>query len=108
MLLNDPTFLEAARVFAARTLKDGGTDDASRLNFAFRWATSRSPNAEETAALQDFLKSSRSEFSDEATAKELLSTGLAPQTDDVPKSELAAWTSVMRLLLNLAETNLRS
>lgn len=108
VLLNDPTFLEAARVFAARTLKDGGTDDASRLNFAFRWATSRSPNAEETAALQDFLKTSRNEFSDEAAAKELLSTGLAPQTDDVPNSELAAWTSVMRLLLNLAETNLRS
>lgn len=108
VLLNDPTFVEAARVFAARTLKEGGDDDDARITFAFRWATSRSPNAVETANLKEFLNASRIELRDGVTANDLLSTGIAPLPPNVPKPELAAWTTLMRLLLNLAEVNLRS
>ncbi len=107
-LLNDPTFVEASRVFAERILKEGGKTDDSRLDFAYRRAVSRKPDSYERKLLFDLLEKSRSRYQKEPqAAKELLSTGLAP----MPESnvvEVAAWTSVARALLNMNETITRN
>lgn len=104
-LLNDPTFIEAARALASRIVAAAATDD-ERLDFAFQTAASRTPDVRERTILMDLLRQSRTEFlanRDDAAGK-LLATGLAPQSKDQPSSEVAAWTMVARALLNLSET----
>lgn len=104
-LLNDPTYVEAARVFAAAIVTNGGATDEERLTWAFRRATSRTPKAEELAVLRKLLAKHREEFAANATAADQLpKTGIAPVPDKIAKSELAAWTSVARTILNLHET----
>jgi cytochrome c553 len=108
-LLNDPTFVEAAKVFAARILKEGGNSDESRIAFAFRLATSRPPDDAEQALLLSLLTDARTDYSrDESSAQKLLATGLTPLANYVPAHELAAWTTVARALLNLHETTTRN
>jgi hypothetical protein len=98
-LLNDPTFVEAARLFAARILAAGATD-AARLRQAFLLAVAREPSAKETASLQAFLASQREHYrGDPEAAQKLLRVGLAPAPAGDP-AELAAWTSVARVILN--------
>jgi uncharacterized protein DUF1549/uncharacterized protein DUF1553/cytochrome c len=108
VLLNDPEFVEAARVFAARILADGGQTDAARIAWAFERATSRKPKAEEVAVLSEVLEKHRKEFAAAPEeAKKLLAVGDAPVSKDVAPDELAAWTSVCRVMLNLHETMTR-
>jgi hypothetical protein len=98
-LLNDPTFVEAARLFAARLVAAGATDEA-RLRQAFLLALSREPKPAETASLQRFLAAQREHYrSDVDAAQKLLRVGLAPVPAGDP-AELAAWTSVARVILN--------
>ncbi len=104
-LLNDPTYVEAARVFAARIVKEGGATDEARLAWAFRRAVSRVPKPAELAILNRLLAKHREEFRANATAAEQLpKTGLAPAPESINKPELAAWTSIARTILNLHET----
>lgn len=107
-LLNDPTFVEAARAFAARIL--GGTsDDKGRLDRAFRLAVSRSPDDFEQKLVMQLLAESREQFlTDEAAARALVSTGLAPKDENVSVVEHAAWTTVARAILALGETTTRN
>ncbi len=108
-LLNDPTFVEAAKAFAARILKDGGGSDESRIAFAFRLATSRPPDDAEQSVLLSLLADARSDYSrDASSAQKLLAIGLTPPASNAPASELAAWTTVARALLNLYETTTRN
>ena len=108
-LLNDPTFVEAAKAFAARILKEGGNTDESRIAFAFRLATSRPPDDAEQSVLLSLLAEARTDDSQsESSAQKLLGTGLTPPASDVPARELAAWTTVARALLNLNETTTRN
>ena len=101
-LLNAPEFVEAARVFAERVLKDGGKTDAERLDFAFRVALSRPARPEEAKALEALLVKQRSEYEKApATAKELLAIGAKKPDASLNEVELAAWTSVTRTILNL-------
>jgi len=99
--LNDPTFVEAARSFA-ESLPAGS--DESRIKAIYLRALARLPKDAERASLLTFLESQRAVF--KATpedATKLLATGLKP----VPAAsapELAAWTSVCRVVLNLHET----
>jgi mono/diheme cytochrome c family protein len=105
VLLNDPTYVEAARVFARRVLAEGGADTAARLRWAYRQALSREPNAQELNVLAGLLDKHRSEYAaDPSAAQQLLSAGEAPLSDNMDRAELAAWTSVVRVLLNLHET----
>ena len=98
-LLNDPTFVEAARLFAAR-LVAAASDDAGRLRQAFRLAVAREPRHAESAALLAFLAAQREHYrADIEAARKLLRVGLAPAPAGEP-AELAAWTSVARVLLN--------
>jgi mono/diheme cytochrome c family protein len=104
-LLNDPSYIEASRVFAARIIKDGGSSDDDRLRWAFRQAVSRPPKPEELSILAKLLAKHRDEFrANTVAAEQLPKTGEAPPPDAIDKVDLAAWTSVARTILNLHET----
>jgi hypothetical protein len=109
VLLNDPTYLEAARALAARMLKEGGADVPSRLTWAWRQALGRKPRQDEVAAARAVLEKHLAQYKrDPAAAQAVLKIGLSPPPRDVSPAELAAWTSVARILLNLHETITRS
>ncbi|MDZ4684871.1 MAG: PSD1 and planctomycete cytochrome C domain-containing protein [Planctomycetaceae bacterium] len=105
-LLNDPGYVEAARVFATRIITDGGGTPASRLRWAFRRALSRNPEDDELALLLKLLDKHRAEYAaDTAAADALLkASGESPVPDGLNRVDLAAWTSIARTLLNLHET----
>ena len=108
-LLNDPTYVEAARSFAERILREGGPDRTARLNWAFEQVLSRQPTQEESQILTALLeKHGRKYTEDPESAKKLVSTGAKPVPTDLETPELAAWTSVARVILNLHETITRS
>jgi mono/diheme cytochrome c family protein len=105
VLLNDPTYVEASRALAERTLRNGGKSDQARINFAFRLATARTPDAQERTVLLDSLKEFRSSYAqDQGNATKLLSVGDAKADSSLPPRELAAWTTVASMILNLDET----
>ena len=109
VLLNDPTYLEAARVFAELILRHGGSSTDERLAFAFRRAVSRKITVDEMGVLKGLLLSHLDEYkSDGAAALEVLSIGAKPAPKDLDQAELAAWTSVARTILNLHETITRN
>lgn len=108
-LLNDPTFVEAARVLAARILFEGGASTKQRLDFAFRQALSRSPDPWEQEQMTALLESNQSLFAGKTdAARALIGTGRAPVTEGLDPAEQAAWTMVSRALLNLNETFTRN
>jgi hypothetical protein len=109
VLLNDPIYVEGARAFAERTLKEGGKEDDARLTFAYKWAVSRSPRPAERDVLVALLKKHRDYFRSHAKeAEDLIHVGEHPAPKDVETAELAAWTSVARAVLNLHETITRN
>jgi hypothetical protein len=109
VLLNDPTYVEAARVFASRLLTQGGRDDASRIGWAWRQALQRPPRPDELATVTRLLSRHREQFErDRPAAEALLKVGLEPSPQDADACELAAWTSVARVILNLHETITRN
>jgi hypothetical protein len=104
-LLNDPTFVEAARVFAEKIVREGGKSTGDRIKWAFARALARPPRGDEAKLLQGLLEKQRARYArDEAAARELIDTGDAPVAKDLPAAELAAWTAVSRAILNLHET----
>ena len=104
VMLNDPTYVEASRAFAARVLAENGADDA-RLTWAWRRALQRNPDAKELGTLRKVLTERRAAYkADPAAAKELLKVGLTPPPAQADPAELAAWTHVTRVILNLHET----
>jgi hypothetical protein len=103
-LLNDPTFVEAARVFAEKLLAVGA-DDTQRLDAAFSQALARAPKPRERESLTAFLAKQRDYFrTNPDDAQKNLTNGLAPASANVDAAELAAWTQVCRVVLNLHET----
>jgi hypothetical protein len=102
-LLNDPTFVEAARLFAARLLAVKDASDDERLQRAFQFAYARDPKPKEVESLKKFLYEQREQFAvtPDAAAK-LLKVGQSPPSGGDP-TELAAWTSLSRVLLNAHE-----
>ncbi len=103
--LNDITYVEAARAFAERMLKEGGPTDAERLAFGFRLCTAHPPTEKQMALLTAALSRFREQYrGDEAAAKQLIATGESKPDATLPASELAAQTSLALLLLNLDET----
>ena len=101
VLLNDHSMIEAAVAMAARIDAKGGDDD-QRIRRAFLLATSRDPDAVEMRTLRSLLQQGRDIYRDDARAAELLVGGKVTASDD--QKELAAWTVVMRAILNLYET----
>jgi Protein of unknown function (DUF1553) len=108
VLLNDPTYVEAARAFATRILQSDG-DAAKRITWAFQQALHRQPSADEMKTLSSLFTKHLADYQkDAASAEALLQTGAAPVAANLNKPELAAWTHIARVLLNLHETVTRS
>ncbi|HZR17273.1 MAG TPA: PSD1 and planctomycete cytochrome C domain-containing protein [Verrucomicrobiae bacterium] len=104
-LLNDPTFVEAARVFAAHLLSDAPQSDEEKLDAAFERALARSPRTNERSSLIEFLNAQREHYSqDQEGAAKVVKVGNSPAAKNLKQVELAAWTQVCRVILNLHET----
>jgi Protein of unknown function (DUF1553)/Protein of unknown function (DUF1549)/Planctomycete cytochrome C len=105
-LLNDPTFVEAARVLAESLLSHGDLkDDDARIDRLYQRALARSAKPAERASLAGFLSQQRRAFHEQpAEAERLLHVGQSPQAKGLDPSEVAAWTTVCRVVLNLHET----
>ncbi|MFN0020360.1 MAG: PSD1 and planctomycete cytochrome C domain-containing protein [Pirellulaceae bacterium] len=109
VLLNDPTYVEAAKALAVRTVKDGGGETGKRLEFAFREVLTRSPRESELKVLLPLYEKHLQQYkADLASADKLLAVGESKAPDGMDKAELAAWTSIARVLLNLHETITRN
>jgi hypothetical protein len=108
MTLNEPVFLESARALALRTLTDGGASDDDRLVYAFRRCVARKPTADEMATLRTVLTKQQKRFAaPDAKPWDLAAEDPAhpPKLPDgATAGDLAAWTVVARVLLNLDET----
>jgi hypothetical protein len=103
-LMNDVTFVEAARFIGQRMLKEAGGDDASRLRFGFRLLTSRFPTEAESKILADSLNYHRDYYATEpGRAAALLKLGDTPPDPSLKAEELAAYASVASLIMNLDE-----
>jgi hypothetical protein len=101
-LLNDPTFVEAARAFAARLLTTPA--GADRLALAFRLAVGREIRAGERPSLEKLVAGQKAYYqSHPEDATKLLKIGQAPVPAGVDPAELAAWTQACRVLLNSHE-----
>ena len=100
-LLNDPSFVELAVGLARRALRQEG-GDPERIRRAFRWCATRAPEEAEVARLLDLLESMRRSFA--TTPDDAAALGDAGSADSDSAEELAAWTAVARVLLNLDET----
>jgi hypothetical protein len=104
-LLNDPSFVEAARVFAAKILRGDARTDEGRLERIFEDALLRPIKGKEKESLVKFLGQQREYYkANVEDAKKLVSIGVSATASDLDASELAAWTTVCRVVLNLHET----
>jgi len=104
-LMNDVTYLEASRVLAARMMKQGGRTPAERISFAFRLATARRPSSIESKILLDSFHSHLDDYRiDRQAALNLISQGEYARNEKLEGSELAAYSAVASLILNLDET----
>ena len=104
ILLNDPTYVEAARALAQRMMKGAATPD-ERVNHAFTLAVARTASAAERRILTGLFEDSLRRFQENpAAARKLLSTGDSPRDPGLNETELAAWTAVASMILNMDET----
>jgi hypothetical protein len=110
--LNEPLFVECARALALEVVTDGGSSDSERLTYAVRRCLSRGPDQRELDVLGKFLSKQRERFNQNGAdpwpliangedAKEKLQSDLSADTSP---ADLAAWTAVARVVLNLDET----
>jgi hypothetical protein len=106
--LNEPVFVEAAQGLAFRTLKEGGGDDADRVERAFFLCTSRPPTSDEKRELLEFLAAQRKRLAEGWLDAREISAGSSDKLPELPAGttpqDAAAWTLVSRILLNLDET----
>jgi hypothetical protein len=103
-LLNDPIFVEAARAFGERILKEGGARLHGQIEWAFREATGRRPDNDELKILVDLHEESLTHFKDDpGDARKLLAIGDSPVPPKTNPAELAAMSNVARTILNLHE-----
>ncbi len=109
VLLNDPSYIEAARVLAELTLSQQVSGEAQQISWLMEATLNRSPRSEELDLLIGLLKSHREQYrNDPDAAKKLIAVGDKPADKRFEVTELAAWTSVTRTILNLHETITRN
>ena len=103
-LLNEVTFVEAARGLALRMVQAGGSTDSERLIYGFRLVIGRSPSAHEQQVLAEGLQSDRETFTQSPDAAALLlKVGELSVKSTLDPVELATWTTTANVLLNLDE-----
>ena len=106
--LNDPVFVEAAQAFARRIVKEGGVNPAERIEFAYRWALCRKPTEHELTRLVKLLEDTRAGFTlDVERAKRMATDPLGALPGGMEPVELASWTVLSNVLLNLDEVLMR-
>ncbi|MBM4071170.1 MAG: DUF1553 domain-containing protein [Planctomycetes bacterium] len=113
VLLNDPSYVEAARALAERIMREGttreGTTREAVIQAAYRRALNRPAQPAEVALLTGLFEKHLAQYrADGKSAEAFLRVGDRPAPGDVPVAELAAWTSVARVILNLHETITRN
>jgi hypothetical protein len=103
VLMNDPTYVEASRKFAERIMQREKTPEA-RLALAFRLATARHPSDRETAILGRVLERQLQTYTQNLKlAQDLIRVGESLRDDALSAPELAAYTMVASVILNLDE-----
>jgi mono/diheme cytochrome c family protein len=103
-LLNEVTFVEAARKLAEQTLRQPGDNDA-KLAWTFRKVVRRDATSAELAVLRKGLEKRLTTYAADPTlAPKLLAQGVSPAATDLDRNQLAAWTTTANILLNLDET----
>lgn len=105
-LLNDPSFVEAARALALRVAHEkSATDDAAKINYAIRLTLSREAKPSELTSLTKFIKTQRDFYQTKPDdAKAFLKIGLSDHGVGQDPAELAAWSQLCRVILNLHES----
>ncbi|HEY3837056.1 MAG TPA: DUF1553 domain-containing protein [Bryobacteraceae bacterium] len=104
VLLNDPTYLESARLLAQQVMEKAGRDPGQRATLAFELATARKPDKQEVAVLTNLAKQELKTYAgDRKQADALLKNGETPVDPKLDRVELAAWTTVASTILNLDE-----
>jgi hypothetical protein len=104
-LMNDVTYLEASRKLAERVMKEGGGSLEDRIGLAFRLATARRPTLRELSLLREALSSYLDDYKrDPEAARNYLSQGESPRDEQLDVSELAAYSTLASLILNMDET----
>ena len=100
--LNDPVYVEAAQALARRIVREGGATSADRARFALGLCLVRPPRDEQVAQLVSLYDDELAHYRQDAKAAELLATDpLGPLPKDMDPAELAAWTVVANVILNL-------
>jgi hypothetical protein len=103
--LNDPVYIEAAQALARRLIREGGATTAERIAFSFQLALARPPAAAESQRLEALFNSTRQRFEkNPQQAVELATDPLGPVPTGMNPIDLAAWTVVGNVILNLDET----
>ena len=104
LMMNEPQFIEAARALAERTLREGGRTADDRLAYMFRLVTSRSPDTKDLAELSSAFNDLTAHYTKEPeAAKQLIATGETKPDPHFNPTELAAWTMIGNVILNLDE-----
>jgi hypothetical protein len=102
--LNDPVYIEAAQALARRIVAEGGKTLQDRVKFAFAACLAREPEAPEVARLQGLYNEALAEYrADNEAAQKIATDPLGPTPAGTDVAELAAWTVVANVLLNLDE-----
>jgi hypothetical protein len=105
VLMNDPTYVECARLLAQNMIHEGGTKSRDRIDAGFQRAVSRKAAPEEQAILNQILETAQKRFSaDPSSAKAFNSIGATTPDAAIDPVELASWTVLANTLLNLDET----
>ena len=108
VLLNDPTFVEAARVFAERALQRNSADD-ERIRWMWRQLLVRDPSSHELSLMKNLLNEQNDYYKAHPNeAKKLIRLGMATPNPELDQAELAAWTFAARALFNLHEAIVRN
>ena len=104
VLMNDPTYVEAARKLAERMMTEAGPTPDERIAFAYRQVLSRAPRPAEAEVVKEIFEKQLAAYrKDPAAAAKLLTVGESPRDEKLDGPELAAWSTVAGVLLNLDE-----
>ncbi|HVX10880.1 MAG TPA: DUF1553 domain-containing protein [Pirellulales bacterium] len=103
--LNDPVYVEASQALARRMVSSGGPTPQERASYGFRLCVARPPSSEELTRLVQLYEKALARFvKDPAEAQKLATDPLGPAPAEMNVAELAAWTAVSNVLLNMDET----
>jgi hypothetical protein len=106
--LNDPVYVEAAQGLGRRMVKEGGDSTGSRVTYGFRLCLARPPEEHELKRLERLYEDAKERFaSDPEKAKKLATDPIGKLPKDADPAEMAAWTVVGNVLLNVDEMFLK-